>query len=88
LNPQHPKPAHFGCELPASAGCIARGTYRSARIKTIGPWNAAEPIRVFILDYFAYKLRAAFAEPFKRLVDVVHGEHDAEVAKSVHRALR
>jgi hypothetical protein len=24
-------------------------------------------------------------EPFKRLVDVVHGEHDAEVALSVHR---
>jgi hypothetical protein len=39
----------------------------------------AEPIRIFILDYFAYELRAALAEPFKRLVDVVHGEH-AEVA--------
>ena len=42
--------------------------------------DVAEPIRVFILDYFAYELRAARAEPFKRLVDVVHGEHDAEVA--------
>jgi hypothetical protein len=42
--------------------------------------DVAEPIRVFILNYFAYELRAALAELFKRLVDVVHGEHDAEVA--------
>ena len=44
------------------------------------PANVAEPIRVFILNYFANELRAALAEPFKRLVDVVYGEHDAEVA--------
>jgi hypothetical protein len=43
------------------------------------PADVAEPIRVFILDYFAYELGAALAEPFKRLVDVVHGEHDAKV---------
>ena len=48
--------------------------------KPFRPADVAEPIRVFILDYFAYELRAAIAEPFKRLVDVVHGEHDAEVA--------
>ena len=48
--------------------------------KPFGPTDVAQPIRVFILDYFAYELRAARAEPFKRLVDVVHGEHDAEVA--------
>jgi hypothetical protein len=48
--------------------------------KPFGPADVAEPIRVFILDYFAYELRAALAEPFKHLVDVVHGEHDAEVA--------
>ncbi len=52
--------------------------------KPFRPADVAEPIRVFILDYVAYELRAAFAEPFKRLVDVVHGEHDAEVAQSVH----
>jgi hypothetical protein len=39
--------------------------------------DVAEPIRVFMLDYFAYELRTALAEVFKRLVDVVHGEHDA-----------
>ena len=48
--------------------------------KPFRPADVAEPIRVFILDYFAYELRAAIAEPFKRPVDVVHGEHDAEVA--------
>ena len=41
------------------------------------PADVAESIRVFILDYFAYELRAALAEPLKRLVDVVHDEHDA-----------
>ena len=53
--------------------------------KPFRPADVAEPIRVFILDYFAYELRATLAELFKRLVDVVHGEHDAEVAESVHR---
>ncbi len=48
--------------------------------KPFRPADVAEPIRVFILDYFAYELRAALAELFKRLVDVVHSEHDAEVA--------
>jgi hypothetical protein len=48
--------------------------------KPFRPADVAEPIRVSISDYFAYELRAALAEPFKRLVDVVHGEHDAEVA--------
>jgi hypothetical protein len=45
-----------------------------------GPADIAEPIRGFMLDYFAYELRAALVEPFKRLVDVVHGEHDTEVS--------
>jgi hypothetical protein len=55
--------------------------------KPIWPADVAEPIRIFILDDFAYKLRAARAEPFKRLVDVVHGEHHAEVAKGVDRGV-
>lgn len=48
--------------------------------KAFRPADVAEPIRVFILNYFAYELRAALAEPLKRVVDVVHGEHDAKVA--------
>ncbi len=48
--------------------------------KPFRPADITESIRVFILDYFAYELRTALAEPLKRLVDVVHGEHDAEIA--------
>ncbi len=43
--------------------------------KPFGPADVAEPIRIFVLNDFAYRLRAAIAEPFKRLVDVVDGEH-------------
>src|SRR5256885_1756639 len=49
-----------------------------------GTPDVAEPIRVFILDHFADELRAAFAESGERIVDVLHGEHDAQVAESVH----
>src|SRR6185295_5598077 len=49
-----------------------------------GPPDIAEPIHVFILDHFADELRAAFAESGERIVDVLHGEHDAQVAESVH----
>src|ERR1700761_483819 len=48
--------------------------------KPFRPPDVAKPIRVLISDYFAYELCAALAKPAKRLVDVVHGEHDAEVA--------
>src|SRR5205814_4169442 len=52
--------------------------------KSFGPADVAEPIHVFVLDHFTDELRTAFAEPGERIVDVVHGEHDAEVAKSIH----
>jgi hypothetical protein len=42
--------------------------------------DVAEPIGVLILDYFADQLRTAVAELFKRLVDVIYGEHDTQVA--------
>src|SRR5437762_5534712 len=52
-------------------------SFRSAEV--------AEPIRVLVLDHFeAFKLCAVLAEPDERIVDVVHGKHDAEVAQSVH----
>ena len=35
--------------------------------KPFRPTDVAEAIRVFILDYLAYELRAALAEPLKRL---------------------
>jgi hypothetical protein len=46
--------------------------------KPFRPADVAEPIRILILDYFAYELGAALAKPVKRLV--VNREHDAEVA--------
>ena len=45
--------------------------------KAFRPADVAEPVRVFVLDHFPYELRAAVAESFKRLVDVVHREHGA-----------
>src|SRR3979409_1682093 len=45
--------------------------------KSFGAPDVAEPILVFVLDHFADELRAAFAEPGERIVDVLHGEHDA-----------
>ena len=44
---------------------------------SFGAPDVAEPIRVLVLDHFADELRAAFAEPGERIVDVLHGEHDA-----------
>ena len=51
------------------------------------PADVAEPIRVFIPDDLAYELGSALTEPLERLVDVVHGEHDPQVAESVHRGV-
>src|SRR5262249_27153349 len=48
--------------------------------KSFRPADVAEPIRVSVLDNFAHELRAALAKSAERLVDVVHGEHDAQVA--------
>ena len=37
-----------------------------------------------LLDQFAYELCSVLAEPGERIVDVLHGEHDAQVAAGVH----
>src|SRR5215217_1644883 len=44
---------------------------------SFGAPDVAEPIRIFVLDHFADDLRAAFTEAGERIVDVLHGEHDA-----------
>jgi hypothetical protein len=44
-------------------------------------------VAVLVLDHFADELCAALAEPGKRIVDVLHGEHDAEVTQGVHRGV-
>src|SRR6266542_1040576 len=51
---------------------------------SFGTPDVAKPIHVFILDHLANELRAAFAESCERIVDIFHGEHDAQVAESVH----
>ena len=51
----------------------------------LGASDVAEPIHVFVLDYLVDELRAVFAEPGERIVEVVHGEHDTQVAQRVHR---
>ena len=63
------------CETRRSAEFLGESDEKPFRSADV-----AEPVDVLILDYFADELRAALPEPFKRVVDVVHGEHDAEVA--------
>src|SRR5438876_753854 len=53
----------------------------------LGASDVAEPIHVFVLNYLADELRAVLAEPGERIVEVVHGEHDPQVAQSVHRGV-
>src|SRR5262249_52392559 len=76
------------CRWNSDAKADARPTFftnrqRSAEFlgetdeKSFGPPDVAEPIRVFVLDHFADELRPALAEPDQRIVDVLHGEHDA-----------
>jgi hypothetical protein len=55
--------------------------------KSFGSADIAEPIRILIPDDFSYELRASPAKPGKRLVDVIHGKHDAEVAQGVYRGV-
>src|SRR6476620_5493442 len=53
----------------------------------LGASDVAEPIHVFVLDYFVDEPRAVPAEPGQRIVEVIHGEHDAEVAEGVYRGV-
>lgn len=45
-----------------------------------GPADVTKAIHVQILDYLTYESRATLLESLKRVVNVVHGEHNAEVA--------
>src|SRR5687768_15789910 len=74
---------------PVSQGCSSGSLLPELLGKpdenSFGAPDVAEPIRVFVLDHFADELRAAFAEPGERIVDVLHREHDAQVTEGVHR---
>ena len=49
--------------------------------------EVAAPIRILVLHQFTDQLGSVRAEPGERIVDALHGEHDAEVAESVHRGV-
>ena len=38
----------------------------------LGASDVAEPIQLFVLDYFVDELRAVLPEPGERIVEVVH----------------
>src|SRR5262249_43808531 len=50
----------------------------------LGATDVTEPVRVLILDDFAYELSAMGAQPREDVLDVVDGEHDAAYAERVH----
>lgn len=50
--------------------------------------DIAEPIGILILDDFPDKFRTVNTEPFRRLIEAIHREHDAEIAHGVDRAFR
>src|SRR5262245_6051309 len=59
------------------SGSLLPKLLREPDENSFGAPDVAEPIHVLILDHFADELRAAGAEPGERIVDVLHGEHDA-----------
>src|SRR4051812_38692142 len=68
-------------------GRAAREPFRSVEFlresdeQPSGPADVAEPVHILVADDFAHELGAALQDPCQRLVEVVHGEHDAEVAQ-------
>ena len=78
------------CALKEAREALAAVKQRSGKFlgepdeKSFGTPNVAEQIRIFILDHFSDKVRVAFAEAGKRVVEVLYGEHDPQVAKSIH----
>jgi hypothetical protein len=60
-----------------SSGSLLPELLREPDENSFGAPDVAEPIRVFVLDHLADELRAAFGETGERIVDVLHGEHDA-----------
>jgi hypothetical protein len=59
------------------SGCLLPELLREPDENSFRAPDVAEPIRVFVLDYFADELHSACAETGERIVDVLHAEHDA-----------
>src|SRR5689334_460639 len=53
----------------------------------LGASYVAEPIHVSVLDHFVDELCAVLPEPGERVVEVVDGEHDTQIAEGVHRGV-
>ena len=51
---------------------------------SFGTPDVAEPVDVFVIDDFIDDRRTELAEPGERVVDVLDGEHDAQVSQRVH----
>src|SRR6185503_19779363 len=51
---------------------------------SFGTPDVAEPVDVFVVDDFIDNRRTELAEPSERVVDVLDGEHDAQVSQRVH----
>ena len=52
---------------------------------SFGAPNVAEPVDAFEIDDFIDHRRPKLTEPSERVVNVLDGEHDAQVAERVHR---
>src|ERR1051326_7797589 len=77
LNAGVPRDALLDANFGIRSGILLPELLGEPDENSFGTPDVAEPIRVFILDHCADELRAAFAEPGERSVDVLHGEHDA-----------
>src|SRR3954471_11787246 len=50
----------------------------------LGASDVAKPIHVFVIDYFVDELSAVLLQAGERVVEIVDGEHDSQIAQSVH----
>ena len=89
-----------GCRATLQAWCSTARSHRCPSVSwaladllgepdenALGASDVAKPIHVFVLDDFVDELRAVLSEPGKGFIEVVHGEHDAEVAEGVDRGV-
>src|SRR6185503_3505617 len=51
---------------------------------SFGTSDVAEPVGVFVIDDFIDHRRTELAEPAERVVEVLDGEHDAQVSQRVY----
>src|SRR5213596_2314333 len=82
-----PPPLRYAVDYADVAAAGSAEAFCQPDQNALGAPHVAEAIHVFVLDHFVDELRAVLAEPGERIVEVVHREHDAEVAESVDRGV-